>query len=540
MKSILFQAASSLLKNRGLASILILIPIPIAFLSLTESALSAALINLLSNADIQQSNLYWLVSLFITIPVITYLAQWGLSQANLHLQVKSAHDFSALAIQKVMNLPGKYLESTDLTKQVHEINNDSCQIVMFLLNIFSNLIPQCLIFVIVLLILADISWYMVLLVLILNGLYIAVLFSKKKFLIDLKEEYMNCQSAYFSSLYQWIYGWSLCRRYSSQLAEQDALQSNQKMIKKAARQQNVSQLFSGLYLLVRLLPQILLLIIGGTRVWQGSLSLGWFMACLSYLGQFQSAVSSLTSWADQLQSVSASCRRISRYFSTDSIPFYADHHAESDEIQSIQLNKLCVSYEDNQVICSAEYRFISGQLTVLCGENGCGKSTLLKAIGGLIEEKTESIAFFDQDGKKSEKNRSSLCGYLLQNDFFLENHSPEENLLCPDPDPDLFNYLIQGFGLDKVLSSDHQKWSGGEYEKLFLVRTVLSDRPVLLFDEPTNNLDEASRQFFVQVIKRLKKKKVVICVSHDPIILKAADTVIEMHAANGKVLNETE
>lgn len=112
--------------------------------------------------------------------------------------------------------------------------------------------------------------------------------------------------------------------------------------------------------------------------------------------------------------------------------------------------------------------------------------------------------------------------------------------MCPDPDPDLFNYLIQGFGLDKVLSSDHQKWSGGEYEKLFLVRTVLSDRPVLLFDEPTNNLDEASRQFFVQVIKRLKKKKVVICVSHDPIILKAADTVIEMHAANGKVLNETE
>lgn len=480
------------------------------------------------------SDLYRLTALFIMIPVVAYLAKWGLSLANLHLQTETSHSFSSAAIQRAMNLPGKVLESRDLTKTIHEINNDACQIVIFLLNIVSNLIPQCLIFVVVLMILAEISVWMVFLVLFLNGLYIFVLITQKKRLVDLREEYLNSQSAYFSSLYQWMSGWSLCRRYPTKLAETDALDSNRKLIRKAARQLNASQLFSGLRLLVQLLPQILLLLIGGTRVWQGTLSLGWFVACLSYLNQFQSAVSNLTGWADQLQAVGACCRRISFYFSVNSKGSIIAEKISLADIYRIQLDQLCISFGENHVIENANYQFVSGEVTVLTGENGCGKSTLLKAIGGLMEEESNSVSFFDGKGKKVEGNRARICGSLLQNDFYLDRHSPKDNLLRSDPDPEMFSYLIQGFGLEKVLSYVHQKWSGGEYEKLFLVRTFLSDRSVLLFDEPTNNLDESSRHFFIQAIQKFKQHKIIVCVSHDPLVLGAADTILSMDSSESK------
>ena len=81
----------------------------------------------------------------------------------------------------------------------------------------------------------------------------------------------------------------------------------------------------------------------------------------------------------------------------------------------------------------------------------------------------------------------------------------------------------------KAMSSNGEGISGGEKQKIGIVRTLAKDAEVLIFDEPTSALDQRSRKELYTLLRQIKKDKIIIIVSHDDEITQVVDHVITVH-----------
>ncbi|QMS96998.1 ATP-binding cassette domain-containing protein [Streptococcus equinus] len=169
----------------------------------------------------------------------------------------------------------------------------------------------------------------------------------------------------------------------------------------------------------------------------------------------------------------------------------------------------------NHFSCTIKY----GELTAITGTNGSGKTTLMKIIAGLIIPDSGTIRIKD----------SSTCLYINQNST-LFNRSLLENLGYPDNDfsvvkLDKLYYLSEKIGLEKIISPDKDlsreidgeminSFSGGEKQKILILRALLSEADIILFDEITSGLDVQSSKVFYELIKEEAKNRIIVCVTH--------------------------
>ncbi len=177
----------------------------------------------------------------------------------------------------------------------------------------------------------------------------------------------------------------------------------------------------------------------------------------------------------------------------------------------------------------------TGEILPIIGKSGVGKSTLLKSIIKLCPNCTGSISF--EDTRISSENlpltRSRII-YLSQKSS-LSIKTVKEVLLEPftfkvnrdkTPPDDLILSGMNGIGLSKdYLDKQADKLSGGESQRIALLRALLLDPVILLLDEPTSGLDPESTCMIVKRIKNWVKdtNKGVIWVVHDPAVVRQID-----------------
>jgi len=163
---------------------------------------------------------------------------------------------------------------------------------------------------------------------------------------------------------------------------------------------------------------------------------------------------------------------------------------------------------DDQIFFDLSFS-LDKEKTGLIGNNGIGKTTLLKIIMEEIKP-TEGII-------------STNCniGYLPQDPQINNNQTLAEFL--SDINIKILKYLkIEYLDFERPLES----LSGGEKTKIILAKILSAKPDYLIMDEPTNNLDEQSRQIIYQLIKEWKNGLLII--SHDRKILELVDQIFEM------------
>ena len=182
-----------------------------------------------------------------------------------------------------------------------------------------------------------------------------------------------------------------------------------------------------------------------------------------------------------------------------------------------------------------------GECLGIMGVNGSGKSTLLDGIAGLYpDDCVGTIAYDEVDLSQidSINLRSHVVG-IAEQEPDVVNGTLRENLTLLAGDNLEVGRLVDQFGLTKlvstlpngldgVLDEQNHNISGGEKQKIAIIRVLLKDSPVMLFDEPTSALDGASRSAFIDILQQKKEDHIVVVVSHDPELLEACDEVIEL------------
>ncbi|MGW1745352.1 thiol reductant ABC exporter subunit CydD [Streptomyces sp. NPDC002092] len=186
-----------------------------------------------------------------------------------------------------------------------------------------------------------------------------------------------------------------------------------------------------------------------------------------------------------------------------------------------------------------------GESVALVGPSGAGKSTLLNVLLGFVRPAEGRVRVGGADLAEAdlEQWRSRIAWVPQRPHLFAGTIAENVRLARPDADDTAVRKALGdagalGFvdalpgGSQTVLGEDGAGLSAGQRQRLALARAFLADRPVLLLDEPTAALDGATEAEVVEAVRRLAVGRTVLLVVHRPALLKVADRVVRLGAAD--------
>lgn len=203
----------------------------------------------------------------------------------------------------------------------------------------------------------------------------------------------------------------------------------------------------------------------------------------------------------------------------------------------IEVKNLSKKFKKRLVFDNLNLSIHENTITTIYGKSGSGKTTLLNIIGLLEKPTSGEITIFDKKTPRlgSIKARKYLrykLSYLFQNYALLEDQTIKKNLALAyspklykrdqfnDKKAELLEKFLPGISQDIKVGA----LSGGEQQRVALIRALLKPGKILLCDEPTGSLDPENRDKLFAALQYAKKRgKTVVIVSHDPYIIKHSD-----------------
>ena len=222
----------------------------------------------------------------------------------------------------------------------------------------------------------------------------------------------------------------------------------------------------------------------------------------------------------------------------------------------IELNKASKCYkidkgEKKYVLKDINLSFPSSGLISILGKSGSGKSTLLNLIGKLDNPSEGKIYFNGKDIAKYKENklvvyRKSIVSYIFQHYHLLENQTALYNIMLPcllkgdsysDARSKVFS-MVKDFSInEELLEKKCSTLSGGEKERIAIMRAFINKPLILLADEPTGALDKDNALLVMKSLKEASKKSLVIVVTHnEPLARQYSDRII--HMKDGRIVKD--
>jgi ABC-type lipoprotein export system ATPase subunit len=194
-----------------------------------------------------------------------------------------------------------------------------------------------------------------------------------------------------------------------------------------------------------------------------------------------------------------------------------------------------------------------GKFVVIVGPSGAGKTTLLHILGGLDSPSEGKVIFEQEDIYKLSdaaisKIRNKKIGFVFQFYHLLSEFTVLENVLVPALISSEFVVrssefrsnaleLLKQTGLDQRITHFPNQLSGGEKQRVAIVRALINNPSLLLCDEPTGNLDSKTGEGIISLIRKinLENQMTVVLVTHNIELSKVADKVY--HLKDGVLVN---
>lgn len=211
--------------------------------------------------------------------------------------------------------------------------------------------------------------------------------------------------------------------------------------------------------------------------------------------------------------------------------------------ESLLMEHVSFSYDDKEVIKDASLHLNKGEIIGIKGKSGSGKSTLLKLLlhfedadKGKLSYNGQSISTYSREAISKNITLFSQSTYLFSGSFaynlrIAKPDATEEELEKACASAGILEYILATpKGFETEINAVKDNISSGEKQRLGLARVFLADSPMLLLDEATSNVDAYNEALILNELKKQKKDKAIIVVSHRDSTLSICDRIYHLES----------
>lgn len=214
-------------------------------------------------------------------------------------------------------------------------------------------------------------------------------------------------------------------------------------------------------------------------------------------------------------------------------------------IEIVNMNK---KFNDNYLFKNLSLEIEEGEFIGLIGCSGSGKTTLLNIIGLISKPTSGQVNIANKKSVKINSKDAMLLrrykiGYLLQNYGLVEDENVKWNLMLSleysklsrrEKEEKIERYL-ESFKMKESLNKMIFELSGGEQERISIIKLFLKNSDIVIADEPTTGLDDKNINIVMDYLKELNRHgKTIIMVTHDSSLYKYFSRIINVDEINCK------
>ena len=483
---------------------------------------------------------------------IRVVSNYFASMLYTRLLAQMAYGLNSSTITHIQNLSMTFSSKQDSAYINNRVNSDSNSLIAFCINILQNVLINAAMLIVPFFILFSMNGIISILMMGFLIIYIILYTVFKKPLYCAGFALKEAQSRLMSALLEQLKYIKIIKLNSIKY------QVNKKtdivfgdLYSKLMHNQKVNYLYTSMDSIISTSAQILLFVVGGMHIINGSFTIGMFTIFASYFNMMLGAGRYFFGLGAAYQNVLVAhnrmCELLKQRPEKNGSKIIEDIMQISLRGVKFVFNGICET-TDCHTISWPYMNFAKGKLYAIAGVNGTGKSTLAALIMGMyIDEFTGEILYNGINIREidMEEARRSLTGFAEQEPTLL-NDSIKYNLTYNesiDPttlkaDPLLIECVqilnmqefIDNRGYDYAINDKNTNTSGGEKQKIAILRLLYKNPDVMIFDEPTSAMDAMTTKRFIEHLCRIKKNKIIIVITHDNYIKSCCDHVLELGA----------
>lgn len=281
-------------------------------------------------------------------------------------------------------------------------------------------------------------------------------------------------------------------------------------------------------------------IVGANLVFAMKLTVGNVFAFITYSSYVMAPISAILNIGYYLSGIIPSTKRYYEF-----MDYEEEYSAESDRFDgwffegSIEFKNVSFSYDENEgIIKNLSFFIPSNAKIAIRGDNGSGKSTILGLLLRFYEPIEGDILIDGRNIRQVpiETYRNMIS--VVSQDIYLFNDTIRNNItLYKTVDEDTLEEVCKQSGLEEFINKVSLNYcvghngtmlSGGQKQKIALARSLVHERPIVVLDEATSNVDNYSAELINNLLHTKLKNKTVIIVSHKKEIENEVDDIIQL------------
>lgn len=319
---------------------------------------------------------------------------------------------------------------------------------------------------------------------------------------------------------------------------------NEILYKSALKSQFLSSIMYPIVSVISNIGYIAIVILGGVLVSNGTIQIGDVQAFIQYIRQFTMPMGQLAQAIATMQGMTAAAERVYEFLDEEiEIPKVIKNKNEAEKIiekGNVEFKNVEFGYREGQtVIKNFNVKVEKGQTIAIVGPTGGGKTTLVKLLMRFYDLNSGEILIDGENIKNL--NRQDLRDYFtmvlqdtwLFNGTIMENlrygnlNATDEEVIDAAKAAHIHHYIMTlKDGYNTVLNEDTSNISGGQKQLLTIARSILADKPILILDEATSNVDTRTEIQIQEAMNKLMEGRTSFVIAHRLSTIKNADKIL--------------